>query len=62
MRRDADHNNKMWDRAFDLMQKPWNVLVDIYGMPWPVKEDKVALVTAIIDLEFPAYTGKRQRD
>jgi hypothetical protein len=52
----------MWDRGIELMHLPWDILEDIYGIGWPVRDDKVALVTAIIDVEFPAYTGKRQRD
>ena len=60
MRRDADHTAKMEDRAIDLMWRPWDALIDIYGMPWPVTEDKVALVTAIIDVEFPECPGRKR--
>jgi len=50
----------MWDRGLELMHMTWESLVDIYGMPWPDREDKVALVTAIIDLEFPECPGRRR--
>jgi len=50
----------MHDRAFDLMWRPWGSLIDIYGMPWPVREDKLALVTAIIDVEFPECPGRKR--